>query len=93
MSEEIAYYDRVMDYHATFSAGRGRNVLNDLRAQYQRRSSFVPGDPQATAFREGQRDVVLAIEAMLATAEDKEFTPQSVREYFNTTEEENADGY
>jgi len=37
--------------------------------------------------------VVLAIEAMLATAEDKEFSPQSVREYFNTTEEENADGY
>ena len=87
MTEEDAVYERIMDYHSTFTGGRGGNVLDDLRAQYMRRSSFVPGDPHATAFREGQRDVVLAIEAMLATAADKEFSRQSVLEFLTSTEE------
>jgi len=93
MREEEAYYERVMDYDATFGKGRGVNVLNDLSTQYERRSSFVPGDPYATAFREGQRDVVLAIKTMLTTASDPEFSVDRVREYFDTsTDEGDADG-
>ena len=84
MSEETRIYDRIMDYARTFSDGHGRNVLADLCAQYEQRSSFVPGDPYATAFREGQRDVVLAIKAVLATAADKEFMAETVREFLTT---------
>jgi hypothetical protein len=92
MSEEDAVYDRIMDYSRTFSDGHGRNVLTDLCAQYEQRSSFVPGDPYATAFREGQRDVVLAIKAVLRTAEDKEFMRETVGEFLTTDEGDN-DGY
>lgn len=88
MTEEELVYERVMDYQHTFALGRGVNVLRDLRAQYMQRSSFVPGDPHATAFREGQRDVVLAIESMLRTAEDPSFSPVSVSEFLNNEGDE-----
>ncbi len=88
MTEEEVVYERVMDYQATFGTGRGVNVLHDLRAQYMQRSSFVAGDPHATAFREGQRDVVLAIEALLRTAEEPTFSAASVREFLNNEGDE-----
>ncbi len=52
-------------YAELFKAGgdpRGRTVLADL-ASYCNvgSSSFVPGDPQQTAFNEGARDVYLHI--------------------------------
>jgi hypothetical protein len=39
----------------------GKAVLDDLCDAYYDRTSFVSGDPQATAFNEGARSVVLAI--------------------------------
>lgn len=90
MTPEQTYYERIMDYQATFVEGRGRNVLDDLRAQYCHRSSFVSGDPYATAFREGQRDVVLAIESVLKTAADREFSLETVFTYLNQGDEDNG---
>jgi hypothetical protein len=57
-------YDRV------FSDADGRIVLEDLRRSYGDRRSFVEGDALATAFREGQRDVYLAIGDLLNVARD-----------------------
>ncbi len=39
----------------------GQVVLQDLCDSYYDVSSFVPGDPYATAFNEGRRAVVIAI--------------------------------
>lgn len=50
-------------YRSCFASEAGQQVLNDLRLAYGRRSSFVPGDPQATAYNEGQRAVYLEIMA------------------------------
>src|SRR3989442_866350 len=54
----------VLDYQAAFSTEAGERVLKDLIQQFQKRRSFVP-DSNATAFHEGQRDVVRMIENFL----------------------------
>ncbi len=54
----------ILDYQRCFSTDAGEAVLKDLRARFQRRRSFVP-DSNATAFHEGQRDVVRMIENLL----------------------------
>jgi hypothetical protein len=46
-------------YYNTFSAGDGSVVLEDLHRSYMDRC-------KATAFREGQRSVVLLIKALMA---------------------------
>lgn len=38
---------------------QGQLILDDLKKCYGNKTSFVPGDPHATSFREGQRDVYL----------------------------------
>jgi hypothetical protein len=55
-------------YYNTFSAGDGSVVLEDLHRSYMDRCSLdeYNPDPQATAFREGQRSVVLLIKALMA---------------------------
>lgn len=54
----------VQDYQAAFSTPAGEAVLKDLRERFQKRRSYVP-DSNATAFHEGQRDIVRMIENFL----------------------------
>ena len=54
-------------YRRAFGTEDGERVLRDLKARFSFESStFVPGDPHQSAFREGQRDAVLLIVRMLS---------------------------
>jgi hypothetical protein len=54
-------------YRRAFSTEDGERVLRDLKARFSfEASTFVPGDPHQSAFREGQRDAVLLIVRMLS---------------------------
>lgn len=49
-------------YQGTFKSPDGEFVLKHLmKIGHIYESTFVPGDPTATAFREGQRHIVLTI--------------------------------
>ncbi len=54
-------------YWHCFSEGAGAGVLEDLHKSYMDRSSFDEDnpDPYLTAFREGERAVVLKIMALM----------------------------
>ena len=56
-------------YLSTFTSTEGETVLADLQSAYYRRSSFSK-DPYETAYREGQRSVIIRILNLLE--EDKE---------------------
>ena len=49
-----------IDYLVTFSSKEGERVLADLTSAYYHRSSFSK-DPYETAFKEGQRAVIVRI--------------------------------
>ena len=49
-----------IDYLVTFSSKEGERVLADLESAYYHRSSFSK-DPYETAFKEGQRAVIVRI--------------------------------
>lgn len=50
------------DYKSTFDTPHGERVLRHLmRVSGVTGSSFVAGDPHATAFKEGQRHIVMSI--------------------------------
>jgi hypothetical protein len=51
-------------YKECFSSPAGEIVLNDLIVAYGDRTSFS-SDPYGTAFKEGQRSVLLRIRAMI----------------------------
>lgn len=52
----------VYDYKELFSLPQGQTVLRHLIKTYHvLKPSFVPGDPNGTAYQEGQRSVVLSI--------------------------------
>ena len=54
-------------YLRAFGTEDGERVLRDLKARFSfEASTFVPGDPHQSAFREGQRDAVLLIVRMLS---------------------------
>jgi hypothetical protein len=54
-------------YRRAFNTEDGERVLRDLKARFSfEASTFVPGDPHQSAFREGQRDAVLLIVRMLS---------------------------
>ena len=55
-------------YAAAFNGGAGREVLDDLIKRFDDRLSYVKGDPYETAFREGQRSVLITIRNMIAQA-------------------------
>jgi hypothetical protein len=57
-----------IDYFITFSSKEGERVLADLTSAYYHRSSFSK-DPYETAFKEGQRAVIVRIINLLK--EDK----------------------
>ena len=69
-------------YAMVFSGANGQAVLDDLRLSYGDRRSFT-SDPYVTAFREGQRDVYLAICDLL------DFSKNPAR-YLHTVETEAA---
>ena len=47
-------------YQITFDSNEGQQVLADLTSAYYHRSSFTK-DPYDTAFKEGQRSVIIRI--------------------------------
>jgi hypothetical protein len=58
-------------YRIFETSSDGQRVLDDLCEAYYDRTSFVSGDPQATAFNEGARSVVLAIFQILEDLKQK----------------------
>lgn len=59
--------DLKLAYRRTFNTEDGERVLADLKARFSfEASTFIPGDPHHSAFKEGQRDAVLLIARMLS---------------------------
>lgn len=57
---------RVVDYQKTFHSDRGKKVLWDLmKTCHVLDSTFIQGDSVTTAFREGERNMVLRILTIL----------------------------
>lgn len=48
-------------YRRCFTTEAGEQVLADLKKRFGRRRSFVAGQPDTTAFNDGQRDVYLMV--------------------------------
>ncbi len=57
-------------YAECFATNDGVLVLEDLRAAYQMRESYVKGDSYETARREGERAVYLRIMSMCNNKEE-----------------------
>lgn len=63
--------DLKLAYRRTFNTDDGQEVLADLKKRFSfEATTFVSGDPQTSAFNEGQRAAVLLIVRMLS--EEKE---------------------
>ena len=61
------------DYKITFGSEQGQRVLRDLMASFHMgRSTHIPGDSGESAFREGERHVVLHCLYMMAERSDPE---------------------
>lgn len=59
--------DLKLAYRRTFNTDDGARVLADLKSRFSfEASTFIPGDPHYSAFKEGQRDAVLLIVRMLS---------------------------
>lgn len=78
MSTRDQVLQRIYDYGTVFTSEAGKRVLDDLRVSFSRRTSHTPNDPYTTAFREGQRDVVLRIERLIEQALDPSFSPDQL---------------
>lgn len=65
------------DVHTLFTSPAGERFLEHMY-QYcrQGRSTFIPGDPHATSFYEGKREVMLYIMSLLHV-DDQEIIEQS----------------
>jgi|TARA_R110000824_G_scaffold94941_2_gene228694 hypothetical protein len=48
-------------YQITFDTEEGKLVIADLKLAYYHRGSFIKNDPYETAYREGQRSVLIRI--------------------------------
>lgn len=57
--------DIVRTYKAVFTSDDGKFILEDLGLRFCEHSSTFSTDPYETAYREGQRTVVLFIKSML----------------------------
>ena len=68
---EIAqeHSELVSNYKECFTSPAGVKVLKDLEAAYGNRLSFN-SDPYQTAFREGQRSMVLRVLTMIKDRKD-----------------------
>ena len=70
-------------YKQVFGSDAGRMVLADLLTRcHVLGSTFEPGDPTTTSFREGERNVALHICAMLA------LDPEHFERLYEQTREE-----
>ena len=56
-------------FRVLFTSPDGEAVLRDLMMKFYKYSSHVPGDSHTTAFKEGQRQVVIYILDRLERAE------------------------
>ena len=52
-------------YKEVFTSAQGERILEDLGVRFCEHSSTFSVDPNETAYREGQRTVVLFIKSML----------------------------
>jgi hypothetical protein len=68
--DEVARMANV--YLRLFSTPDGQVVLEDFRKSFGDRRSFVEGDALTSAFKEGERNVYLAVLDLLARARDPE---------------------
>lgn len=79
-SQEAKITDTILAYKDTFNSEQGKKVLYDLmKVCHLLQPSYVGGTPEETAFREGERSVVLRILTQLETDAEKliEFIKQS----------------
>ena len=60
-SPELTERQIASAFYNTFTSGDGRLVYEWLEGQYNNASSFVPGEPETTAYNEGCRAVFLQI--------------------------------
>jgi len=58
------------DYQHTFDTPEGKRVLADLQSAYYHRLSYTKDDPYETAFREGQRNVIIRIINLIKEEKD-----------------------
>lgn len=58
----------VTAYAEAMKSRDGAVMLSDLVKRFAQRGSFVPDDPHATSYREGQRSVVLSIQRYMTFA-------------------------
>ena len=61
MDDNREYNQLKKDYQFTFDTKEGKRVFADLKEAYYHRSSYQKNDPYETAFREGQRSVIIRI--------------------------------
>ena len=59
-------------YKTVFATNDGERVVKDLAARFHIHGSTFSTDPTETAYREGQRTVVLFLHAMLQDKSPKE---------------------
>lgn len=60
-------------YRRTFNTDDGQKVLDDLMKRFSfGATTFVSGDPYASAFNEGQRAAVLLITRMLSEEKERQ---------------------
>ena len=60
-------------YRQLFNTDEGKIVLNDLELRFHSlTTTYVPGDPHDTSYREGQRSVVLTILRMMEEKTNQE---------------------
>jgi hypothetical protein len=90
VTKKYALLERANDYVFTFSTGEGKRVLEDLRAAYGDRLSYVKGDPFETSRKEGQREVYLHILHQIKLATDRKYR-ESVSANPKTTEADNSE--
>jgi hypothetical protein len=63
---------KIIDYKQTFGSPHGQRVLRDLMKRFHiMKSTHVSGDPYETAFREGERHVLVTLMSTLKIDPDK----------------------
>lgn len=73
-SENQGLIRRRDDYIVVFGSDAGRRVLSDLMSQFNiGKSSHIPNDSHETAFREGERHVVLHILSHISKRTDPDW--------------------
>jgi hypothetical protein len=64
-------------YKMVFQSEDGERVLEDMRQRFHMNASVYSTEPTDTAYREGQRTVVLFIQSMLSEI------PEQIKEHIN----------